>query len=62
MHLSCNIIQEEPKQQEDLKSKMQEQSIFLVRDEFSNLRNVLDVKSVKRLKLPEFMLGQHNML
>lgn len=49
-------------QHEDLKDKMQEQSLFLVKDEFSNFRNVLDLQSVKVMKLPELRLCQPTML
>lgn len=48
-------------QHEDLKDKMQEQPLFLVRDEFSNFRNVVQLKSIKVLKGPELRFGQPNM-
>lgn len=45
MFLSWNHIQEGPMQHEDLKDKIQEQSLFPVTDEFSNFRNVLNLKN-----------------
>lgn len=62
MSLGWNLIQEESIQHEDLKDKMQEQSLFLAEDEFSNFRNALDLKSVKVMKLPKLRLGKPTML
>lgn len=49
-------------QHEDFKNKMQEQSYFLLRDEFNNFRNMLELESFKMLKCPELRLDQPNML